>query len=38
MRSLRFSRWYRQHPTIKVGDKVVFEVIEPMKRYRLRIG
>ena len=21
---------------IKVGDKVVFEVIEPMKRYRLR--
>lgn len=31
-------KWYRQHPTIKVGDKVVFEVIEPMKRYRLRIA
>ncbi len=30
-------KWYRQHPTIKVGDKVIFEVIEPMKRYRLKI-
>jgi hypothetical protein len=28
--------WYRRHPEIKVGDKVVFEVIEPMKRYRLK--
>ena len=28
--------WYRRHPEIKVGDRVIFEVIEPMKRYRLR--
>ncbi len=32
------AEWYRKHPTIKVGDKVIFEVIEPMKRYRLRIA
>ena len=30
--------WYRQHTTIKVADKVIFEVVEPMKRYRLRIA
>ncbi len=28
--------WYRRHSTIKVGDKVIFEVIEPMKKYRLK--
>jgi hypothetical protein len=27
--------WYRRHPEIKIGDKVVFEAVEPMKRYRL---
>lgn len=27
--------WYRRHPTIKVGDKVAFRVIEPGKKYRL---
>ena len=32
------AQWYRQHPSIRVGDKVVFEVIEPMKRYRLKIA
>ncbi len=32
----KLAGWYRQHPTVKVGDKVVFEVIEPMKRYRLK--
>ena len=31
-------KWYRQHPTIKVGDKVIIEVVEPMKRYRLKIA
>lgn len=31
-------KWYRQHPTIKVGDKLIFQVIEPMKRYRLKIS
>ena len=29
--------WYRQHPTIKMGDKVTFKVIEPLKKYRLEI-
>jgi len=32
----KLAEWYRRHPMIKVGDKVMFEVIEPMKRYRLR--
>ena len=31
----KLAEWYRRHPMIKVGDKVMFEVIEPMKRYRL---
>ena len=31
------AEWYRRHPTIKVGDKVVFKAIEPMKKYRLEI-
>jgi len=31
------TEWYRRHPMIKVGDKVMFEVIEPMKTYRLKI-
>ena len=29
------AEWYRRHPMIKVGDKVIIEVVEPMKRYRL---
>jgi len=32
------AEWYRRHPTIQVGDKVVFEVIEAMKRYRLEVS
>jgi len=32
----KLAGWYRQHPEMKVGDKVVFEVIEPMTRYRLK--
>lgn len=31
------AEWYRQHPAIKVGDKLRFTVIEPMKKYRLDI-
>ncbi len=29
--------WYKCHPTIKERDKVIFEVIESMKRYRLKV-
>ena len=29
------AQWYRQHPTIRVGDKVKITAIEPMKKYRL---
>ena len=29
------AEWYKKYSDIKVGDKVVFEIIEPMKRYRL---
>jgi hypothetical protein len=32
----KLAEWYRRHPNIKVGDKVVFTAIEPMKRYRLK--
>lgn len=31
------TQWYRRHPTIKVGDKVIFTVIEPLKRYHLEL-
>jgi len=31
------AEWYRRHPSIKVGDKVVFKAIELMKRYRLEV-
>lgn len=30
------AKWFRAHPELKVGDRLVIEVIEPMKRYRLR--
>ncbi len=29
------KKWYEKHPEIKVGDKLIFEIIEPLKRYRL---
>jgi hypothetical protein len=32
----KLAEWYRRHGEIKVGDRVAFEVIEPMKKYRLR--
>ncbi|MBN1693428.1 MAG: hypothetical protein JW845_07740 [Dehalococcoidales bacterium] len=31
------ANWYRKHPTIKIGDQVIFRCIEPMKKYRLEI-
>ena len=33
----KLAEWYRRHPAIKVGDKVRFQVIEPMKKYSLEI-
>ncbi len=32
------GRWFKAHPELKVGDKLVIEVIEPMKRYRLKVA
>ena len=29
--------WYRKHSHLKIGDKVIFRSIEPMKKYRLDI-
>ena len=31
------KKWFRAHPELKAGDKVIFKVIEPMKRYSLEI-
>jgi len=31
------AEWYRQHSNLKVGDVVIFKVVEPMKKYRLEI-
>lgn len=31
------KRWYLEHPELRVGSKVLIEVIEPLKRYRLSI-
>jgi len=30
-------RWYRKHRELSVGDKLLIEIIEPHKRYRLQI-
>lgn len=30
------TKWFKAHPELKAGDKLVIEVIEPMKKYRLR--
>ena len=30
------GKWFKSHPELEVGDKLVIEVIEPMNRYRLR--
>ena len=29
--------WFKQHPTLRPGDKVRVGVVEPMKRYRLEV-
>lgn len=31
------TKWFKSHPELKVGDVIVLEVIEPHKRYRLKI-
>jgi hypothetical protein len=36
IRGSGLTKWYKAHPELKPGDKVIFEVIEPMKKYRLR--
>ncbi|MBM3118055.1 MAG: bifunctional phosphopantothenoylcysteine decarboxylase/phosphopantothenate--cysteine ligase CoaBC [Chloroflexi bacterium] len=30
------GKWYEAHPELKSGDGVIFEVVEPLKKYRLR--
>jgi hypothetical protein len=30
-------KWFKAHPELKEGDKLIIEVIEPMKHYRLKI-
>ncbi|MGB6873417.1 MAG: bifunctional phosphopantothenoylcysteine decarboxylase/phosphopantothenate--cysteine ligase CoaBC [Dehalococcoidia bacterium] len=32
------EKWFRAHPELKPGDKLIIEVTEPMKRYRLKIA
>ena len=32
------SGWFKAHPELKPGDKLIVEPIEPMKRYRLKIA
>ncbi|MEI9475891.1 MAG: hypothetical protein WCO26_04875 [Deltaproteobacteria bacterium] len=32
------TRWYHKHKDLKLGDKLLIEVIEPKKRYRLSIS
>ncbi|MCX6010282.1 MAG: bifunctional phosphopantothenoylcysteine decarboxylase/phosphopantothenate--cysteine ligase CoaBC, partial [Chloroflexi bacterium] len=34
----KLGQWFRAHPELRKGTKVEIEVIEPMKRYRLRIA
>jgi len=34
---VRVGKWFRAHPEIKAGDKLIIEAIEPMKKYRLEI-
>jgi len=32
-----FPKWFNAHPELKRGDRLVIEIIEPMKKYRLEI-
>ena len=34
--STNLRPWFKAHPELNAGDKLIFEVIEPMKRYRLK--
>jgi phosphopantothenoylcysteine decarboxylase/phosphopantothenate--cysteine ligase len=34
----RFPEWFKAHPELKTVDELEVEVIEPMKRYRLKIA
>ena len=34
---LKRTKWFEAHPELKLRDKLVIEVIEPMKRYRLEL-
>jgi phosphopantothenoylcysteine decarboxylase/phosphopantothenate--cysteine ligase len=36
--SASLEKWFRAHPELKTGDKLEMAVIEPMKRYSLRIA
>jgi len=31
------GKWYKAHPELKAGDTVTFQILEPMKKYRLEI-
>ena len=32
------TQWYERHKNLKLGDKLIIEVVEPKKRYRLSIS
>jgi len=32
------SKWFHSHRELRAGQKVIIEVVEPKKRYRLKIG
>ena len=34
----RFPEWFEAHPEVKVGDKLVIEVMDPLKHYCLKIA
>lgn len=35
--STNLRPWFKAHPKLNAGDKLIIEVIKPMKRYRLKI-
>ncbi len=37
-RRVALSKWFKAHPELRAGDKIIIKVIEPMKRYRLEIA
>ncbi len=32
------GKWFGSHPELTAGQKLIIEVVEPEKRYRLKIG